>query len=99
MLALLRSSSTRVVSLDNQFQRDIAWFNCFFEKFNGVVMIHKCTQPPTHLHVDASLTGIRAIWNEHIYAATYPPGYLVDKSIVHLEMCNIWVLVQILGSF
>ena len=51
------------------------------------------------MHVDASLTGIGVIWDEHVYTATYPPGYLVDKSIVHLEMCNIWVLVQMWGSF
>ena len=51
------------------------------------------------MHVDPSLTSIGVIWDEHVYAATYPPYYLVDKSIVYLEMCNIWVLVQMWGSF
>ena len=81
----MRSSSDRIVPLDNQFQQDIAWFNCFVEKFNGVFMIHKHALPQIHVHVDASLTGIGAVWDEHVYAATYPPCYLVDKSIVHLQ--------------
>ena len=62
-------------------------------------MIHKHAQPMIHVNVDTSLTGNGAIWDEHVYAATYPPDYLVGKSIVHLEMCNIWVLVQMWGSF
>ena len=61
-------------------------------------MIHKHAQPQIYVHVDASLSGIGAIWDEYVYAATYPPDYLLDKSIVHLEMCNIWVLVQMWGS-
>ena len=99
MLALLRSSTTRRVCLTEQFQRDIAWFNCFLYKFNGVVMIHKRAQPQVHVHVDASLSGIGAIWDGNVYAATYPADYLADKSIVHLEMCNVWVLVQMWGSY
>ena len=62
-------------------------------------MMHKRALPQIHAHVDASLTSIGAIWDEHVYAATYPSCYLVYKSIVHLEMCNIWVLVQMWGSF
>ena len=82
---------TPTLTLDNQFQQDIPWFNCFLEKFYGVLMIHKHAQLLIHEHVDASLTGIGAIWDEHVYADTYPPYYFVDKSIVHLEMCNILI--------
>ena len=35
---------------------------------------------------------------DHVYAANYPVGFLTDKSIVHLEMCNIWVLVWAWGQ-
>ena len=49
----------------------------FLNKFNGVVMKHKRNQPQIHVHVDASLSGIGAVWDDHVYAATYPSYYLI----------------------
>ena len=75
MLALLRNSgSSHSIHLTSTFQRDVAWLNVFLDRFNGKTMIHNQGSPHIHAFVDASLSGVGAIWEDNVYAATYPPG-------------------------
>ena len=71
------------ISLNSQFQNDIAWFNYFLYQLNGMVMIPKCSHQQIQAYIDASLSGIGVIWDDHVYAATYARNYLTGKSIVH----------------
>ena len=90
MLALLRTSlNDHNIRLTYTFQRDIAWFNMFLDKFDSKTMIHHQGSPQIHVFVDASLSGVGAIWENIVHAATYPPGFTHTLSIVHLELINI----------
>ena len=100
MLALLRSShNDHHIQLMDMFKRDIAWFNVFLDRFNGKTMIHNQGSPQIHAFVDASLSGVGAIWEDNVYAATYPPGFTQNLSIDHLERINIWVMLNIWGKY
>ena len=50
------------------------------------------------LCLDASLTGIGAIWDNRVYAAPVPsiPGFALE--IVHLEMWNIVIALRLWGN-
>ena len=100
MLALLRNSgSSHSIHLTSTFQHDVAWFNVFLDRFNGKTMIHNQGSPHIHAFMDASLSGVGAIWEDNVYAATYPPGFTHMLSIVHLELINIWVMLNIWGKY
>ena len=100
MLALLRNSSdNHNIHLTGTFQRDVAWFNVFLDRFNGKTMIHHQGSPHIHAFVDASLSGVGAIWENNVYAATYPPGFTHMVTIVHLELINIWVMLNVWGKY
>ena len=88
MLGLLRNNEQNIHLIDT-FQYDIAWFNVFLDKFNGKTMIHNQRFPQIHAFVDAFLSGVGAIWDDNVYAATYLPGITDNLSIVHLELINV----------
>ena len=90
MLDLLRTShNDRVITLTNEFKRDLAWFEKFLPHYNGVNLYdHK----PIHetLELDACLTGLGGRVNEYVYHLLLDRGY-EGCTIVHLEMINILV--------
>ena len=61
------------------------------------MVLHSDKSHDHTVYVDASLTGIGAIHNTNVYAATYPPGFSLVYTIVHLEMINIWVMLGVWG--
>ena len=62
-------------------------------------MIHRQGFPQIHVFVDACLSGVGAVWEDNVYAATYPPGFTDTLSIVHLELINIWVMLNVWGRY
>ena len=60
ILALFRDSSGRArIQLNEDFQRDIAWFLEFLPTFNGITYFNKSEVDKTQtLFLDASLTGL-----------------------------------------
>ena len=62
-------------------------------------MIHNQGLPQIHAFVDASLTWVGAILDDKVYAVTYLPIFTDNLSIVHLELINIWVMLNIWGKF
>ena len=100
MLALLRNlHNDNNIHLTDTFQRDIAWSNLFLDRVNGKTMIHNQGFPQIYVFVDAFLSGVGAIWEDNVYASTYPPGFTDILSIEHLELINIWVMLSVWGRY
>ena len=51
------------ITLSEDFHRDIAWFNAFLEKFNGISFFKK-QKIDDSIHLDACLTGMGAVFSE-----------------------------------
>ena len=100
MLALLRSvHNDHHIRLTDTFKRDIAWFNVFLDGFNGKDYDTQPRVPPNSRFCGCLTIGVGAIWEDNVYAATYPPGFTQNLSIVHLELINIWVMLNIWGKY
>ena len=69
--------------------KDIAWFNKFLQKFNGVVKIHTKNTPHYNVFVDASLQQVGGIWNKKVYSCNIPDRIKELVSIAQLEAANI----------
>ena len=63
-----------------------------FGGFNGVAMYnHK--RSDHMIELDACLTGMGGIWNDHVYHLPIPLNFL-NLTIVHLEMLNVPVAIH-----
>ena len=94
MLDLLRlSDKETTIKLTPEFLKDLAWFLKFAPQFNGTSFFNHA-----HIHakieLDASLEGLGAYFNDHIYAIPLCRG---DNQfhIVQLEMLNVLVAVRV----
>ena len=94
MLATLRdvNNPARIV-LNDDFQRDLAWFEKFLPQYNGVSMyVHKNSD--STLELDACLTGLGGHWGQYVYHLPISRGF-ANLDIVHLEMVNIVVALRL----
>ena len=94
MLATLRdvSNPARIV-LNDDFQRDLAWFEKFLPQYNGVSMyVHKNSD--STLELDACLTDLGGHWGQYVYHLPISRGF-ANLDIVHLEMVNIVVALRL----
>ena len=58
MLQLLRDNAHYdMVVLNQEFYKDLKWFNVFLQSYNGVTMYH-ITSLEEQMHLDASLQGL-----------------------------------------
>ena len=97
MLQVLRShhDSTRF-KLTPQFFQDLCWFNTFLHQYNGVTYFDN--RIPSHVvHLDASLTGMGAIFANMVYALPIPPQFY-HLHITQLEMLNVVVALKVWAS-
>ena len=75
MLHLLRAShNTAHIVLDQQFHRDLNWFNTFLKQYNGVTFYDNYDIQDT-VHLDASLQGLGGVYQNMVYALTIPLGF------------------------
>ena len=99
ILELFRNNfHKKKIRLTKDFFNDIAWFLAFLPHFNGTTRFNKPqVRGGTPLYLDASLTGIGAIWADRVYSAPVPciPGFALK--IVHLEMWNIVIAFRVWG--
>ena len=68
--------------------------------FNGITFLKKLeVQESDTLHLDASLIGLGAVWNNRVYSTPIfeIPGF--HLTIVHLEMLNIVIALRTWGRF
>ena len=82
------------VSLDDQFQRDIAWFLDFLPSYNGKALLTHST-PDFTTEVDACLTGCGGICNGVYYHCQFPDFVLQEgHHISRLEMLNVVIAAK-----
>ena len=100
LLAVFRNNShLKTIQLTNEFHRDIQWFLTFLPAYNGVSYIHKPRiDDKQSLYLDASLTGMGAVWRNRVYATPIHNCGDFDLKIVHLEMLNIIIALKVWGS-
>ena len=97
MLNTLRNHfSDNIISLDEDFKKDLKWFAKLVPEFNGVSFFDKRPVKAT-IELDASLTGLGARFNDLVYALPLS-GALCDMGIVHLEMINILLALRLWGK-
>ena len=96
ILFLFRNNSHKSrIQLTQDFFRDIQWFLKFLPAFNGVTFFRKSPiQSLDSLHLDASLSGLGAIWNQRVYSTPIIPIPNFTLTIVHLEMWNIVIALR-----
>ena len=93
LLNTLRQNAQKVtVSVD--MKKDLSWFIQFLVRFNGKVMFPAMRQN-IDVHVDASLTGMGAIWDHNAYAISRHVLATVGWNISHLEMLNVMVALRV----
>ena len=93
MLNLLRSNyNVKKIVINDDFKRDFNWFNSFLPVFNSVSFFQYT--PSKNVHLDASPSGLGAIYDLQIYAMTLPTSWR-DKNIAQLEMINILVALKV----
>ena len=96
MLQLLRDNTHKnVISLTQDFHKDLHWFNVFLQSYNEVTMYH-ITPLLKQMHRDASLQGLGGLYNNYVYALAIPLHFR-EYNIAHLEMVNVVVDLKIWG--
>ena len=94
MLQLLRDNVNRTKILpSDQFFRDFTWFNVFLKQYN-VVTFHNHLTCNTEIHLNASLTGLGAIFDNVVYSLPIDRNYM-GHNIVQLEILNILVACKV----
>ena len=100
ILAEFRSNyQSRTIQLSEEFHKDIQWFLTFLPTYNGISYIHKSRlDVGQSLYLDASLTGMGAVWRNRVYATPIHNCGDLNLKIVHLEMLNIIIALKIWGG-
>ena len=94
LLQTLRDSNKeKIISLDENFHRDIQWFKKFLTKFNGKTYFVK-EKVHGMVHLDACLTGMGAIHKNGVYQLDLPKNWQ-NKNIATLEMLNVLVAIRL----
>ena len=99
LLAVFQSNShLKTIHLSDEFHKDILWFLTFLPSYNGISYIckHRLDQGQS-LYLDASLTGMGAVWRNRVYATTIHNCGDLNLKIVHLEMLNIIIALKTWG--
>ena len=100
MLELLRSSHKKEkIRLNQDFHRDLNWFQKFVPNFNGTNGTAFFVHQNTHheIELDACSQGLGARWGDQVYTVPIPLNYN-SMGIVHLEMLNILVAMRVWGA-
>ena len=96
MLMMLRTiANPNRVILNDDFQRDLAWFDKFFPSCNGISMYEHKKSDST-LELDTCLMGMGGCWGQYVYHLPINRGF-ANLDIVHLEMVNILMALCLFG--
>ena len=94
MLVILRDNKeNRYISLDTSFFQDLNWFQQFLRNVNGVTYFDN-RKPQGEIHLDASLTGFGACYDNMVYALPLPESFH-EFHITQLEMLNVIVALKV----
>ena len=101
MLAMFRENTHKKrIKLTKEFFQDLTWFLKFLPTFKGITYLVKTeVLGKNHVYLDASMTGLGAIWNNRVYSTPIfsIPGF--QLKIVHLEILNIILALRTWGSY
>ena len=92
LLNKLRQCRAAIPVCDD-IKRDLSWFLHSMERFNGRTIFNH-QKERIDIHVDASLTGMGAIWEGNVYAASRSLLHTFPFSITQLEMANVLVALR-----
>ena len=100
ILAVFRNNShSKTMELSEEFHRDIQWFLTFLPGYNDISYINKHRLDiGQSLYLDASLTGMGAVWRNRVYATPIHNCGDLNLKIVHLEMLNIIIALKTWGG-
>ena len=94
MLAILRNNTeNRYITLDTSFSQDLNWFHQFLKHFNGITYFDN-RKVQGEIHLDASLTGFGACYDNMVYALPLPASF-TQFHITQLEMLNVIVALKV----
>ena len=94
MRQTLRDNADKTkILLTDTFFRDLNWFNLFLSQYNGVTFYDNLTCQ-AEIHLDASLTGLGAVFDNMIYSLPFEKNYM-SYNIVQLEILNILVACKV----
>ena len=80
-------------------KKNIQWLLQFLPQFNGVFNSQKNPVKESNiLYNDASLTGLRGVWDKNVYFTPIFPIPAFDMGIVHWEMFNILLTFRDWGN-
>ena len=98
MLQLLRDNhAVKKILLNREFFADLTWFRIFLSQYNGVTYYHQ-THCHFQMHLDASLTGLGAVFEDMVYSLPLPRGYM-GYNIAQLEILNIVVACKVWATY
>ena len=97
MLGTLRNAADpQNIELDQEFGRDLRWFQEFLPHFNGVCLYsHKCIEGV--VQVDASLQGLGGRWGDQVYQLSIPDSFF-GLGIVQHEMLNVFLVLRVCAT-
>ena len=92
---LRRAPDTGKVTLDDDFKKDLLWFDRYMASTNGIYIIHPTRETIT-IELDSCLSGCGAICLSEYYASEFP-AHINDARhpICHLELLNIVVACRL----
>ena len=98
MLQLLRDKhEVKKILLSKEFFLDLGWFDAFLSQYYGVTYYYQ-SQCHSQMHLDASFTGLGAVFQNMVYSVPLPRGYM-GYNIVQLEILNIVVACKVWANY
>ena len=90
MLQLLHDKyEVKKILLNKEFFSDLTWFNIFLSQYNWVTYYHH-THCHSQMHLDASLTGLGAVFQNMVYSLPLPRGYMGYSILNIVVACKVW---------
>ena len=94
MLQTLRDHTDKnKIKLDNEFYKDLNWFNVFLRSYNGVTF-YSLASINTQVHLDACLSGLGGQYGDWVYSLPLPDNFS-NLHITQLEMLNVIVALKV----
>ena len=97
LMTLRQAHVTQKIELNQDFKRDLIWFEKFCPLYNGI-SLYQHKNVDSVLDLDACLTGWGACWSHWVYHLPLQLRY-GNYSIVHLEMVNIFLALKVFRYF
>lgn len=97
MLAALRGvSDNEVIVLGDEFKKDIKWWKCFLDRYNGVSMIPEeiWSNPDELIATDACLAGAGGVCGSEFFHCPFPE-WLIGMHINALELITVMVALKV----